>query len=261
MTDDVGTVYLVGAGPGDPELLTVKASRLIDRADVVLHDSLVGNSIIDEMLTKSTSVTHVGKAGGGRRWSQSEINQYMVEMAHEWETVVRLKGGDPCVFGRGGEEAEFLTENDIPFEIVPGVTSAIAAPGSVGIPVTHRDVASSVTVITGHAAADKTGEPVDWSCFARQISRGETLVVLMGVSRLPEYVSALRQQGVSGKKPVAMIEKATWENERTVVATLDTIVDAAGAADVEPPATTVIGDVVSVPERVRSLQRSMPVQL
>lgn len=248
---DVGIVHLVGAGPGDPELLTVKARRLLGEADVVLHDSLVGDAIIEACTGPSKTIVNVGKVpGDGRRWRQSDINRYMVEMANSWDTVVRLKGGDPCVFGRAGEEAEYLAARGIQFEIVPGVTSAIAAPEVAGIPVTHREISSSFTVLTGHEAASKDERSVDWEGFARRVDRGETVVIMMGVNRLPEYVGALRESGVADETPVAMIEKATWQTQQTVTATIGTIVDAAASADIQPPATTVIGDVVRSREAI-----------
>lgn len=246
-----GTVYLVGAGPGDPELLTVKARRALDEADVVLFDSLVSDLVLDTVPT-STSTYDVGKRPGpdGERTTQEEIHSLMVDMARAGEQVVRLKSGDPCVFGRGGEEAEHLAEEGVPFEIVPGVTSALAGPSVAGVPATHRHHASSLTVVTGHEDPTKETSALDWEALARTVSAGGTLVILMGVRRLPDNVAALRRNGVSADTPVATIERATRSDEFTVTGRLDTIADRAERVGVEPPAVTVVGDVVSVRDQV-----------
>jgi uroporphyrin-III C-methyltransferase len=174
----------------------------------------------------------------------------MLDRADAGESVVRLKGGDPVVFGRGGEEAEFLAAHDVPFRVVPGVTSVVAAPELAGIPVTHREISSSFTVITGHEAAEKSEDHVDWDALAERVADGETLIVLMGVKRLPDYVARLRARGVPDSVPTAMIEKVTWDQQQTVTATLGTIEERAADAGVEPPATTVIGEVVAMRDRV-----------
>lgn len=244
-----GTVYLVGAGPGDPELMTVKARRLLDGADVVFHDALVSEAVV-ESVPDATHVENVGKRPGGERTPQAEINRLLVGRATAGDDVVRLKCGDPCVFGRGGEEAEHLASAGVPFEIVPGVTSAVAGPGLAGIPPTHRDHASSVTVVTGHEDPTKEDSALDWGALARSVTAGGTLVILMGVGRLPDNAAALRAAGVDPTTPVAMVERATLSDERVVTGTLDTIVDVADAAAVEPPAVTVVGDVVGVRETV-----------
>jgi len=247
-----GKVYLVGAGPGDPDLLTVKARRVIDDADVVLYDSLTGDDIVASLPADTTAVD-VGKKPGpdGERTTQTEIERLLVHHARAGRTVARLKGGDPGVFGRGGEEAEHLAAENVPFEIVPGLTSAVAAPGVAGIPVTHREHASSMTVITGHEDPSKAESALAWPALAETVRAGGTLLILMGVRRLPENVAALREHGVPAETPVAMIEKATWEAETTVTGTLDTIVEARDEAGIEPPAVTVVGDVVGVREQVR----------
>jgi|GEM_PF-2026604 len=244
---DGGSIALVGAGPGDPGLLTVRAWRLLQSADVVLYDSLTSAAIVGAL--KGTECIDVGKRTAPRT-DQSQIHSLMLDRAKRGESVVRLKGGDPVVFGRGGEEAEFLAEHDVPFRVVPGVTSVVAAPELAGIPVTHREIASSFTVITGHEAAEKSEDHVDWDALAERVEGGETLIVLMGVKRLPDYVGRLRRRGVPESVPTAMIEKVTWDEQQTLTATLGTIVEQAEAAGIEPPATTVIGDVVSMRERV-----------
>ena len=210
-----GTVYLVGSGPGDPELLTVKAHRLLDDADVVLHDKLPGPEIID--LLPEERREDVGKRAGGDRTPQSVTNERLVELAEAGETVVRLKGGDPFVFGRGGEEAAYLAEHGVPFEVVPGVTSA-----------------------------------VDWDALA---ATGGTIVVLMGVGKLPDYTAALRDAGMDPETPVAMVERATWADQRVVTGTLDSIVDARDEAGIEPPANTVIGEVAGERNRLAAFLR------
>ncbi|MFC7073800.1 uroporphyrinogen-III C-methyltransferase [Halovenus rubra] len=250
MSAITGTVYLVGAGPGDPELLTVKAKRLLGAADLVLHDSLVGDAIVSSL--SETVTEHVGKRPNGERTPQSEINARMVRQARAGNDIVRLKGGDPTIFGRGGEEAEHLARHDVPFVVVPGVTSAIAAGGVAGIPATHREYASSVTVVTGHEDPTKEGSALDWSALADTVAAGGTLVVLMGVGRLQDNVAALQSNGLDDGTAVAMVERATLPEERVVTATLATIADVAEAAGVKPPAVTVVGDVVAVRQTVEN---------
>ncbi|WP_135303917.1 uroporphyrinogen-III C-methyltransferase [Haloarcula amylovorans] len=241
----VGKVYLVGSGPGDPELLTVKARRLLDEADVVLHDKLPGPEILD--LIPEDRREDVGKRAGGEWTPQEYTNARLVELAQEGNTVVRLKGGDPTVFGRGGEEMVTLAENEIPFEVVPGITSAIAGPEVAGIPVTHRDHVSSVSFVTGHEDPTKDESAVDWGALA---ATGGTIVVLMGVGKLPDYTAALHEAGMDPETPVALVERATWPDQRVATGTLETIVDVRDAKDIEPPAITVIGTVAGQRARV-----------
>ncbi|MHB9286980.1 uroporphyrinogen-III C-methyltransferase [Halobacteriales archaeon Cl-PHB] len=245
-----GTVYLVGSGPGDPELLTVKASRLLETADVVLHDKLPGPDILADIPAERRE--DVGKRAHGDVTPQSAINGRMVELAHEGKTVVRLKGGDPTVFGRGGEEMAYLADHGVPFQVVPGITSAIAGPESAGIPLTHRDHASSVTVVTGHEDPSKDESTVDWEALA---TTGGTIVVLMGVTRLPEYTDALVAAGMDPETPVAMVERATRDGQQVATGTLATIVDARDAVGIEPPAVTVVGDVAETRGEVEALMR------
>ena len=238
--DGLGTVYLVGSGPGDPELLTVKARRLLDEADVVLHDKLPGPEIVESIPAERRE--DVGKRAGGERTSQEYTNDRLVELAREGKTVVRLKGGDPFVFGRGGEEAAVLADAGVPFEVVPGVTSPVAAPAVAGIPVTHRDHASSVSFVTGHEDPTKAESAVDWAALA---DTGGTVVVLMGVGRLPEYTAELRSAGLDPETPVALVERGTWREMRVATGTLDTVVDVRDETGIEPPAVTVIGEVAA----------------
>ena len=246
-----GTVYLVGSGPGDPELMTVKARRLLEEADVVLHDKLPGPEILGSIPEGKRE--DVGKRAGGERTAQEYTNERLVELAREGKTVVRLKGGDPFVFGRGGEEAEHLASEGIPFEYAPGVTSAIAGPGVAGIPVTHRDHTSSVSFVTGHEDPTKEDSMVDWGALA---ATGGTIVVLMGVGKLPEYTAALRDSGMDPETPVALVERATWPDARVTTGTIDTIVDVRDREGIEPPAITVIGGVAGTRERVRAFLRN-----
>ena len=241
----LGTVYLVGSGPGDPELLTVKARRLLEEADYVLHDRLPGPRIID--LLPADRSEDVGKRAHGDSTPQSEINERLVELARDGNDVVRLKGGDSFVFGRGGEEAEYLAANGIPFEVVPAVTSAIAAPGVAGIPVTHRDHASTVSIVTGHEDPTKAESAVNWEALART---GGTIVVLMGVTRLPQYTTALEEAGMAPDTPVAMVERATWPNQQVATGTIETITEVRDEVGIEPPAVTVIGEVAATRESV-----------
>jgi uroporphyrin-III C-methyltransferase len=249
MTDDAdiapGKVYLVGSGPGDPDLLTVKARRLLDEADVVLHDKLPGPDIIE--LIPEERREDVGKRARGERTSQQYTNERLAELAHEGKTIVRLKGGDSFVFGRGGEEMVYLAKHGVPFEVVPGVTSAIAGPGVAGIPVTHRDYASSVSFVTGHEDPTKDDSAVDWGALA---ATGGTIVVLMGVGKLPEYTRKLREVGMDPETPVALVERGTWPGQQVATGTLSTIVDARDEVGIEPPAVTVIGDVARERQRV-----------
>jgi uroporphyrin-III C-methyltransferase len=245
-----GVVYLVGSGPGDPGLLTLRARRLIDTADVVLHDKLPGPAL---SLVPDGRGEDVGKRAGGERTSQAYTNERMVELAREGRSVVRLKGGDPFVFGRGGEEAEHLASAGVEFEVVPGVSSAVAGPAVAGVPLTHRDHASSVTVVTGHEDPTKEESAIDWGTLA---ATGGTLVVLMGVGKLPVYAGELRAAGMDPETPVALVERATWPDARVATGTLDTIVDERDRAGIEPPAVTVIGPVAATRERVVEFLRN-----
>jgi uroporphyrin-III C-methyltransferase len=248
MSDDesaVGTVYLVGSGPGDPGLLTVRARDLLEEADVVLHDKLPGPEIIE--LIAPDKREDVGKRAGGEWTPQEYTNRRLVELAREGKHVVRLKGGDPFVFGRGGEEMEHLAEAGVPFEVVPGVTSAIGGAGVGGIPVTHREHVSSVSFVTGHEDPTKEESAVDWAALA---ATGGTIVVLMGVGKLSGYTAALRDAGMAPDTPVALVERATWPDGRVATGTLETIVDVRDREGIEPPAITVIGGVAGIRDRV-----------
>jgi uroporphyrin-III C-methyltransferase len=242
MSGNYGKVYLVGSGPGDPELLTLKARRLIDSAEVIIYDQLPGKAILDSMPAKAEKID-VGKHAGNHTMTQTEINEFLVQKAKEGKMVVRLKGGDPYVFGRGGEEAEVLVAEGIEFEVVPGITSAIAVPAYAGIPVTHRESTSMVTFITGHEDPSKPESGLDWETLAKF---GGTIVILMGVKMLGRNADELIKHGKDPNTPVAVIEKGTRPDQRVTVGTLANIADLAKEREVKAPAITVIGDVVKL---------------
>lgn len=237
-----GKVYLIGAGPGDPELITVKGLRYLRTADVVLYDRLINMDLLNEMRLEAERV-FVGKGPGCHAMPQSEINTRMIAYARSGRTVVRLKGGDPYVFGRGGEEALALAQAGIPFEVVPGVSSAIAVPASAGIPVTHRDYTSSVTIVTGHPGHGHAASAVNWEALAQL---GGTLVVLMGVKALPDFTRRLAEAGLAPDLPAAVIQEGTTSKQRVVIGTLADIAERALEAGFSSPATTVIGSVVGL---------------
>ena len=242
-----GKVYLVGAGPGDPGLLTIKGLELIKQADVVIYDRLVDDSLLDVIRPDSEKI-YVGKSADCHSMKQSAINQLLVKTAQQGKVVVRLKGGDPFVLGRGGEEAETLVANHIPFEIVPGVTSALAVPAYAGIPVTHRDMASSFVVITGHEAAGKEESVIAWD----KLSTGaDTLVMLMGVSNLAYIVNHLIENGRPPTTPVAVIANGTSPRQQTLVSTLEHIVREAEDIKLQPPAVIIVGEVVRLRQTLR----------
>ncbi len=244
MTNNYGKVYLVGSGPGDPELLTMKARRLIDTADVVIYDQLPGKAILDS-IPQNTEKIDAGKFAGDHRLSQWETNELIIKKAKEGKMIVRLKGGDPYMFGRGGEEAEVLVEAGVEFEVVPGITSAIAAPAYAGIPVTHRDHASMVTFITGHEDPTKDETALDWETLAKFDG---TIVIFMGVKMLGRNTGKLLKFGKDPNTPVALIERGTRPDQRVTIGTLETIADIAKEQGVKAPAITLIGDVVKLHE-------------
>jgi len=234
-----GVVYLVGAGPGDPELITVKGLRLLREADVILYDRLAAPALLDEAKPGAECID-VGKLPQRHRLSQDGINALLIEKAGAGLSVVRLKGGDPFIFGRGGEEALACFEAGIRFEIVPGISSAIAVPAYAGIPVTQRDVARSFVVFTGHEDPDSDANAVDYAGLVG----ADTLIALMGAYYLPKIVEKLVAAGKSPDTPAACIEWGTTANQRVVVGTLATIAQIAADADFKPPSITVIGEVV-----------------
>jgi uroporphyrin-III C-methyltransferase len=237
-----GKVYLVGAGPGDPELLTVKAVEVIKAADVVIYDRLGVSEDVLAMAPAKAERIFVGKRTGIHEVPQDKITELIIEKAKQGGRVVRLKGGDPFIFGRGGEEAEALLAENIEFEYVPGVSSSVAAPAYAGIPLTHRDYAASVAIITGHRAGD-ADKPVDWVKIANAV---DTMVILMGVESLEGIVGKLLAGGINADKPVAMVESGTLPQQRTLIATLGTVIKEAQAKGIKPPSVIVIGEVATL---------------
>lgn len=239
-----GKVYLVGAGPGDPDLITRKGLRCLREADVVLYDRLVCPALLEEV-RPGAALVFVGKGPTRHTLPQEDINTLLISYARQGGTVVRLKGGDPFIFGRGGEEAQALAEAGIPFEIVPGVSSAIAVPAYAGIPVTHRDYASSFTIVTGHEGITHDSPSVNWEALAQL---GGTLVVLMGVKSLPHFTERLIAAGLDATTPAAVIQQGSTLEQRTITGTVQDIAERALDADIGAPALTVIGAVVSLRE-------------
>jgi uroporphyrinogen III methyltransferase/synthase len=238
-----GRVYLVGAGPGDPGLLTARALTLIAAADTILYDRLIPMAALDGARADA-ELLFVGKQGGGASVPQEQTEELMIDRARAGRTVVRLKGGDPFVFGRGGEEALALREAGIPYEIVPGITAGVAAAAYAGIPVTHRGVSSAVALITGHEDPDKDADTaIDWAALA---AFPGTLVFYMGVRQLPRIVESLIAGGRSASEPVAIVERGTLPGQRTVTGTLDTIAGIASAEEVRAPSITVVGPVAEL---------------
>lgn len=239
-----GKVYLIGAGPGDPGLFTLKGVRCLAEADVVLYDYLANPLLLDHARPEAERV-YVGKQGDGERAPQEWITRLLVQRARDGQVVARLKGGDPFVFGRGGEEAEALAKAGIPFEVVPGVTAAVAVPAYAGIPLTHRGCASSVAIVTGTAGADREAPGIAWDKLATGV---DTLVVLMPVRRLPEITRRLLAHGRPADTPAALIRWGTKPEQQTLVGTLSDIAQRASAAGIQPPATLVVGEVVRLRE-------------
>src|SRR5215471_21228598 len=237
-----GKVYLVGAGPGDLDLITRKALRCLRQADVVVYDRLISSSLLDEAPLQAECV-FVGKEPGCHAIRQEDINTLLIEHARQGRMVVRLKGGDPFIFGRGGEEALALAQASIPFEVVPGVSSAIAVPAYAGIPVTHRNYASSVTIVTGHEDAAHTSSAVDWEALAKI---NGTLVILMGVTTLPSITQRLLDGGLHPETPAAVIQQGTVPQQRVITDTLVNIAEHAKTVGITSPAVVVIGAVVTL---------------
>ncbi|HEY6137220.1 MAG TPA: uroporphyrinogen-III C-methyltransferase [Thermoanaerobaculia bacterium] len=239
-----GKVFLTGAGPGDPGLLTTLAAQLIATADLIATDALVSREIV-ALFPKTAQVVYVGKRASAHTLPQDQINQLLIDEAKKGKRVVRLKGGDPFVFGRGGEEAEELAAAGVEFEIVPGISSAIAGPAYAGIPVTHRAHATSVTLVTGHESEESTG--IQWAALAQL---NGTIVFMMGLANLPLIARKLREHGVPGTRRAAVISHATRPEQRTVAGTLDDIESRAAEAKIEPPALIVVGEVVQLHDTI-----------
>jgi uroporphyrinogen III methyltransferase / synthase len=248
----VGKVYLVGAGPGDPGLLTIKAAELIKAGDVIVYDRLVQEGVL-AMARPSAETIYMGKQLGCHASRQDEIHQVLVEKAREGKMVVRLKGGDPFLFGRGGEEVEYLAEHGVPFEVVPGVSSCLSAPLSANIAVTHREFSSAVAIVTGHNA-DGNHDRLDWGA----LSRIDTLVFLMCVHNLGNITQRLIAAGRSAQTPAAIIQTAFWDGGQVVSGTLENIAEEVRRAGIKPPATLVVGEVVRLREKLQEFMASNP---
>ena len=244
----LGKVYLVGAGPGDPGLFTLKGKTLLECADVVIYDALVSPQIL-AMVNPHAEMIHAGKRRGRHSLPQLETTKLLIEKAHEQAVVVRLKGGDPFIFGRGGEEMQDLIAAGVSVEVVPGITAGIAAPAYAGIPLTHRGFSSSVTFVTGHEAAGKYRPQVNWQAIARG---SETIVIYMGVHNLHHIVSQVLDAGLSPEVPVALIRWGTRPEQDELLGTLGTIVERVEETGFEAPAVVVIGEVVSLQEVLAS---------
>jgi uroporphyrinogen III methyltransferase/synthase len=246
-----GTVYLVGAGPGDIGLLTLRGAELLARADVVVYDALINRDLL-RMAPRNAEIIYGGKRSKNHAIPQEELNELLINKAREGKTVVRLKGGDPYTFGRGGEEAERLAEAGIEFEVVPGISSVVAGPNYAGIPLTHRDHCSSYTVITGHEDPEKGESDIDWAQIAKIPG---TKIVLMGVTRIREIADKLVANGLPPKTPMAMVRWGTTGRQQSVEGTLATIADAVEKAGMKPPALAVIGGVVTLRGKLNWYER------
>ncbi len=251
MAENFGKIFLIGAGPGDPGLITKKATQCINNADVVVYDYLASKTLL-QYADDNSEIIYVGKKGGDHTLSQDGINNLLINKAKQGLIVARLKGGDPFIFGRGGEEAELIAKNNIPFEIIPGVTSAIAAPAYAGIPLTHREHASSVSIITGHEDPTKKDSSIEWESFAKSTS---TLVFLMGVKNLPGIVKNLIKHGKSPQTPVALVRWGTTSKQKTVTGILENIVENVNKASLQSPAIIIIGSVVTLKDKLEWFER------
>jgi uroporphyrinogen III methyltransferase/synthase len=242
MMTPTGKVYLVGAGPGDPGLITVKGLECVQKADVIVYDNLANERLLDRGSADAEYI-YVGKQSGRHTLPQNEINDLIIQKAQQGKIVVRLKGGDPFIFGRGGEEAEALVDHGIAFEVVPGVSAATAVPAYAGIPLTHREHSASVAFITGHEQSDKTKSHVRWDHIAPGIG---TIVIFMGAKNLPEIVENLIMHGRNADEPVAVIQWGTRPDQRVVTGVLRNIAAKVKDAELGPPAIVVVGEVVKL---------------
>jgi uroporphyrin-III C-methyltransferase len=241
-----GKVFICGAGPGDPKLMTLRAMELLKTCDVVLYDRLVGKATIDQIPAGSEKA-YVGRAVGDPTTHQDRTNELMVKYAKQGKTVLRLKGGDPFIFGRGGEEAEYLVRRGIEFEIVPGITSSIASPAYAGIPLTHRRYSSSIAIVTGHEETKKGELMVRWDKLASGV---DTIVVLMGVGQLDHISRNLVKAGMKKSIKAAIIANGTTDKQKVLKGTLGTIARLTKRADVKPPAVIVIGRVIGLSDKL-----------
>jgi uroporphyrin-III C-methyltransferase len=243
---NTGKVFLCGSGPGDPKLITVKAMELLKDCDVVLYDRLISKDIINQIPAQSEKI-YVGRGVGDPTSHQDNTNIQMVRLAKEGKKVLRLKGGDPFIFGRGGEEAEFLFRNGIQFEIIPGISSAIGAAAYAGIPLTHRQYASSLAIVTGHEEDNKAESIVKWDRLANAV---DTIVILMGIENLERICLNLMNAGMSANTEIAIIESATLKTQRVISGNLMNIIGKAEDSRIKPPAIIIIGKVVALYKKI-----------
>jgi len=241
-----GKVFLVGAGPGDPSLITLRAVELIKKADVVLYDRLVSKKILS-MISKKAETVYVGRAVGDDYKHQNDTNILMVKYAKIKRNIVRLKGGDPIIFGRGGEEAEYLKKHKIQFEIVPGITSGIGSATYAGIPLTHRKFASSVVFVTGHEDFEKNKDAVRWKKLAKST---DTIVIMMGLSRIGIICKQLLSGGMDKKTPAAVIQNGTTPKQKMIIGTVSNIAQKVEQSKIKPPSIIIIGKVVSLSKTI-----------
>lgn len=246
----MGKVYLVGAGPGDPGLMTVRGLELLRRAEVLVFDSLVGGEVLREAPV-SAEMLDVGKRGGHHKAEQEEINELLLEKAMQGRTVVRLKGGDPFLFGRGGEEAEHLRRHGVEVHVVPGISASIAVPALAGVPVTHRTLSSSVTIITGHEGEHKEDEWLDWAALAKS---GGTLVIMMGMSNLGRNMSRLMEGGVEEETPVLIVQDGSSPAQRTLITSVARAEAECRREGMGAPAVIVVGRVVGLRDLLGDLR-------
>src|SRR5690348_3939001 len=246
-----GTVYLVGAGPGDAGLLTVRGAELLARAEVLVYDALVNPGLL-RLAPKTAEIIYAGKRAKDHAIPQAELNQLLIAKAREGKTVVRLKGGDPYVFGRGGEEAEELADAGVPFEVVPGVSSFVAVPNYAGIPITHRDFCSKLTLITGHEDPAKEASSIDWEQVAKTPG---TKVIMMGTDRIGQIAEILTHHGTPRDTPVAMVRWGTTGRQQSIAGTLGTIAEIAAREKIGPPTVAVIGEVVKLRDKLDWFER------
>ncbi|MFJ7738140.1 uroporphyrinogen-III C-methyltransferase [Lysinibacillus sp. NPDC097287] len=247
----MGLVYIVGAGPGDVDLITVKGLRCIEAADVILYDRLINKDLL-AYAKKDAKLIFCGKLPNRHAMIQENINQSLVHYAQQGLVVTRLKGGDPFVFGRGAEEAEVLAEHGIPFEIVPGITSGIAAPAYAGIPVTHRDLSSSFAIVTGHMREGKD-DSIQWESLAKGI---DTIAIYMGVGNLPYIRQQLLKYGRDEQTPVALVHWGTFTKQKTITGTLANIVDVAQRENIKNPSMILVGEVVALREKIQWFEQT-----
>jgi len=235
-------VYIVGAGPGDPELITIKAIKILKEADVVLYDRLVNKEIL-RFAPKSAELINVGKEYGKQNEIQNKIFDYFLYYQKENKKIIRLKGGDPFIFGRGAEELEFLIKNKIEFEIIPGISSVLSIPIHFNIPLTHRMYSSSIAIVTGHESQSKISRKVDFALISRSV---DTIIILMGLNNLPIIIKSLLEGGLSNTTPIAIIEHGFFSDQKKVVATLKTIITEVQKKEIKPPALIIVGKVINV---------------